>query len=69
MRDLGYDLLPGDKVVFRGALWEVFVAPKRQDSLSAIAIFRYEHLDRASAVEDLLRPRYDLTLVSEEPTP
>jgi hypothetical protein len=63
---MSYDLVPGDQVRFRNEVWEVFVSPKVQNDLSPIAIFKYETPGRASAVQDLIRPRCDLTLITNQ---
>lgn len=59
-----FDLVPGDRVTFRGAEWEVFITPRGpQGPMTPIDIFRYEHPGQASDVIDLIRPRCELVLI------
>jgi len=60
-------LIPGDRVRFAGHEWEVFITPRsNQHAGTPICIFRYEHLDRASDVIDLIRQRGELTLIPRD---
>jgi hypothetical protein len=62
-----WTLIPGDRVLFDGHGWEVFVAPHDQMHDSAVCIFRYDTPGRAGRVIDLIRPRCELTLVPRMP--
>ena len=57
------DLLPGDKVLFRGQEWEVFIVDRNQTKDSTIDIFRYTYTDRCSPVDHLVRYRSELELI------
>lgn len=56
-------LVPGDRVLFGGQTWEVFITPIHETPESLISIFRYEAEGRACGVIDLLRLRSELTLI------
>lgn len=58
-----WTLIPGDRVLFNGQEWEVFITPMEERNDSAIWIFRYSTPGQAGPVYDLMRQRRELTLI------
>lgn len=59
-----WTLIPGDRVLFNGHEWDVFITPRgEQRNDSPIYIYRVLHPGQASDVIDLLRQRCELVLI------
>jgi hypothetical protein len=59
-----FTLIPGDRVLFAGHEWEVFITPRGDQRDDApIVIFRPEHPGRACSMIDLVRQRCELRLI------
>jgi hypothetical protein len=59
-----FTLIPGDRVLFAGHEWEVFITPRGdQRDATPIDIFRPEHPGRPCRMIDLVRQRCELRLI------